>query len=236
MPLLNEKFWKDRFGKGDPCWSGDKWLDWEHATVVRRALRRAWPDEHVTWILDVGCGDGKWTEWMTDEFPMMQVLATDALQYPGVADRVMFFVQADAEQLHLDTTIVDWYPELVVCLNTITCVENWREATASMRAVSDGYVLLFDNFQTPTPPWWTNLPHRKPIELPDLIADFAQVGWIAEKVITGDNWHRRLFLKTPKWTHPVVAVVSAILDAVAARRVDPYEARHQAVLFKRGWV
>lgn len=172
MPLVNEEFWRDRMGESDPCWSGDRWLDWEHATVVRRMLKRLWPED-IARAVDVGCGDGRWTRWLYDRFPRLMIKGTDALVYPEVGSNLpMAFVQADAERVDLVPMLKRFAPEMVLCLNTITCVEDWRKATRAMRRLSDVYVLMFDNFQTPTPSWWRNLPHRKPIELPELISDF----------------------------------------------------------------
>lgn len=234
MPLVNEQFWQDRMGQSDPCWSGDRWLDWEHATVVRRMLRRIWP-EPVVRAVDVGCGDGRWTVWIDGRYPKLMIKGTDMLEYPGVRENLPFrFVRADAERVHENSWLGRFAPSMVLSLNTITCVADWRAATESMRKLSGRYVLMFDNFQTPTPWWWNDLPHRRPIELPELIEDFEKAGWKVVRMVTGDVWHRRLFMVTPRWMHPVTAVVSAALDWIAAYTVRPINARHQGVLFEKG--
>jgi SAM-dependent methyltransferase len=233
VPLVNEAYWRARFGTAAPCWSGDRWVDWEHAIVVRSALRQIWPRKPVVWrVLDVGCGDGRWTAWMRDEFNVF-VRGTDALEFPGVRQRLGdWFRKVDAEELLAAPEVAGFRPDLVVFLNSLTCVLNWRGALDQAARLAPR-VLVFDNLMTPTPPWLKGLPHRRPIEQPELLFAAAKLGLYAVRVVTADVMHRRLFLRTPRWAHPVVAVVSAAIDLAAQRIVVPSQARHVAVLLGR---
>jgi SAM-dependent methyltransferase len=242
-PLVNETFWRERFGKVAPCWSGDRWLDWEHGLVMRAAFKRIWPrDWHRRWtddrgwdgpavrVLDVGCGDGRWSLWMQERFRAW-VIGTDALEFPGVRNRVPF-KQVDAESLTTDPKLVDWKPDVVVFMNSLTCMTNWRTAVREACDLAP-LVLAFDNFMTPTPPWLKGLPHRRPIELPALVTQFHRCGFGVKEAVAADVMHRRLFLKTPRWLHPLVALTSAAIDLTVPHWVKPMKARHSAVLFQR---
>jgi len=228
VPLVNRQYWLDRLGQSSPCWSGEKWLDWEHGIIARSAFRRIFPRD-VRRVLDIGCGDGRWSQWMRDIFDVV-VLGTDVIQWPAVEYRIKF-VEADAEELLRSKVVLEFRPELAVFMNSLTCVAHWQRAVASVCKISDR-VLAFDNFMTPTPIWWKNLPHRKPIRLPQLVDEFLGYGFIVEKVVAADLFHRRLFLAAPRWTYGAVATVSAGLDLAAARLIQPEKARHSAVLFK----
>jgi len=230
MPLVNETFWRERMGTTSPCWSGERWLDWEHGFVMRWAIRRVWPPHPLKMrVLDVGCGDGRWSAWMKQEFGA-DVKGTDALEYPGVRQRVTFS-QCDAEQLTLTFGPGGrWRPELAVCLNSLTCVADWKKAVAQVCKVAPR-VIAFDNFQTPTPPWLKGLPHRRPIELPELVKEFGRHGFVVKEIATADWFHRKLFLATPVWLHPLVAVVTLVLDLGASWILPPEKGRHVAVQF-----
>jgi SAM-dependent methyltransferase len=242
MPLVNEQFWRDRLGRAAPAWSGDRWLDWEHAVVVRSALRRIWPADlrpltparrrHPARVVVAGCGDGRWTQWLMDEFGVA-AYGADALEFPGVRERLgRCFLRLDPEHLAEVLPLRRWKPDIVVFLNSLTCVENWRRALRQAAELAPR-VLAFDNFQTPTPPWLKGLPHRRPIDLIQLTAAAYEAGLVLERGVAGDVMHRRLFLTTPRWLHPAVAVVSAAIDLVAARLLRPSRARHSAMLFRR---
>lgn len=241
MPLVNEAYWRDRFGQASPCWSGTKWLDWEHGIICRHAFRRVlkgvFPGGESlplgrlgTRVIDVGCGDGSWTRWMINEFGF-HAHGVDALEWPDVRDRISFTL-ADAEAVDRVEQLVRWDADLVVYMNSLTCVADWRAAVKAGMNLAPR-VLCFDNFQTPTPAYWKNLPHRKPIQVFDLAEEFLNNGYEIEDAVTADWFHRKLFLLTPQFTHPVVAGVSAALDLAAAHVLPAGRARHSAILFKR---
>jgi len=231
MPLVNRQFWLERLGSASPCWSGDKWLDWEHGIIARSAYRRIFPKQ-VMRVLDIGCGDGSWSKWVTDTFGVT-VMGTDAIVWPGVSSRISF-IEADAELIDEHPAVKTFRPELAVFMNSLTCVADWKKAIGAACRVSDR-VLAFDNFMTPTPPWWKGLPHRNPITLPELVEGFKVHGFSIEKIVAADLFHRRLFLSTPKFLHSAVAVTSVGLDLLAARLISPKNARHSGVLFYRNY-
>lgn len=241
-PLLSETYWKRRFGWDSPCWSGEKWVDWEHAVVLRSAFRRIWPNRAGR-VLDVGCGDGRWSEWLAKTFGV-EVWGTDALEFPGVHARIAStttrfpmggftrFEHVDAQELTKNARLQKYRPDVVVFMNSLAYVSDWKQAVAEACHLAP-VVIAFDNFQTPVPPWLRNLEHRRSIDQHQLRGAFVSHDMRVDKVVSADWFHRKLFLKTPRWMHPGVAVVSAGLDLVAARVLPPLAARHVAFRFVR---
>lgn len=228
LPLVNERYWQERLEQGGPCWSESPALNWEHGIISRHAMRRVFPRD-LGVVIDVGCGDGRFSQWMRDKFDVF-VVGVDALEWPGIRGRVPF-LQCDAEAIGEDREVCALKPDVVVFMNSLTCMADWRQAVASAVKLAPR-VLAFDNFQDPTPSYWRDLPHRKPIPFGELVGEFKKLGFEVEKAVAADVFHRRLFLRTPRWLHGPVALLTAAMDLVAAHTVTPMEARHSAVLFR----
>lgn len=233
-PLLNAPYWQERMGRSTPTYSGEWWLDWEHEKVMRWSLRRALDgiDDRVLRILEAGCADGRWAAWMAAAFGV-RVMGTDALEYPGVRKRMDLFIQCDLEQLDKCREAKRFNPNVLLYMNSLTCVADWRKAVQAGAHVGAPWVICFDNFMTPTPAFLKNLPHRRPIQLPALEYEWELHGYEVAQEVAGDWFHRKLFLKTPRWSHPAVAVATLGLDWVASRVLWPDRARHIAVLFEK---
>lgn len=235
MPLLNKDYWVSRFGFGSPCWSGDRWVDWEHGVVARHAIRRIFPRD-ASRIVDVGCGDGRFTLWMSGTFDV-EYLGVDALEFPGVKRLGSAFYKGDAEELEAilsrnDAAYGRWEPDLVVFMNSLAYMSDWRKAVRAGMAVAPR-VLVFDNFQTPTPVYLTDLSHRKPITVHELLAAFAAEGWELEKAVAADWFHRKLLLRAPQFLQAPVALLTCVMDLAVAHLLPVHRARHMAVLFRR---
>lgn len=240
MPLINEAYWRLRFGQASPCWSGDRWLDWEHGVVARHAVRRVWPADlrgQTIALLDIGCGDGRFTAWMSREFKV-QYRGLDALEFPGHVLGSALIV-GDAEQLSRLPEIGTphqsygrYLPDIVCFVNSLTCMQDWREAVSEAMKVADR-VLVFDNLQTPTPAYWRNLPHRKAVRVDELLAAFDGEGFAVERAVAADWFHRKLFVRTPRWLHAAVAMLTCGLDLAAAHVLPVRRGRHMAILFRR---
>lgn len=106
----------------------------------------------------------------------------------------------------------------------------WQDALAYALDKSQPRTVLFsDNVMEPRPEW---RPRREHIVWPQLVLEMAKAGYMVEKVVTVDAWHRRLFLRTPKWSHAGVAVVTLLLDAYSMLVVPWQDARHTAWRFR----
>lgn len=229
MPSYDEAYWQERADKGlvHP-WGA--WLDWEHRKVLKAAVSRVFP-RRAGVVIDAGCGSGRWSRWMEETFDC-EVVGTDQFEWAGVKSRVRRFVQADAETLDTVLELQALRPTVVAHINSLTCTANWRKAVGSACRLAP-LVVAFDNFQTPTPPWRQTLHHRQPIEVPQLVEQFATEGYSVLDAAAGDVLHRRLFLSSPAWAYAAVAVVTAAVDLTVAPWLTPMQAKHSAFLFGR---
>jgi hypothetical protein len=216
------------------CWTGNKWVDWEHSVVLAHALRKVWPANVVT-ALDVGAGDGTWTEWMADEFTCY----FDAIDpYPRAewiddwpAEDVYAYVRGNPRGKY----------DLITVINSLGYFADWPQAVYELRAC-DVPVLVADNTQQPTPSWYQTktgpLPagqgvqYRQHIEYDEQIGEFEAAGFRVVKAIGQDVIYRKWLDSTPSVLHPVVAYWSAFVDQTMQGWVDPADARHSVVLFE----
>ena len=155
MPAKDDHFWLRRQKLEDPCHYLDKWTDWYAQVVRRRGVKRVWPHQaQVSKTLDVGCGDGKVSEWMLNTF-RTAVVGCDAYEYAGVRQRVNAFYRIDGE--NLQDMFSGQLFDLVTCHTSLCCMADWQ-ATVRQIAQLTNRVLVVENVQTPTPEWqkrWT---------------------------------------------------------------------------------
>ena len=232
MPLKSREHWERRFGESNPNWSGDRWLDIAHGRALRSGLKRIWPDD-ASRVLDVGAGDGRVGRWVKDRMGV-KVRALDEVEFPSVRARLGPPILCDAERMHWNSEVRLLSPDMVMMVNSLTCTMNWRQMLSAAFEATQRYVLVLDNLQTPTPEFRKGLPHVFPVELPELVKLATRRG--ASPVVrmrTVDVFHRRMFLKTPKWVHPAVCGITIAGDLAAQRVLTPIRARHVAVLFEK---
>ena len=137
MPIVDD-WWFRRARQTGSCHYGDRWLDRYAWVVRRRALRCIWP-RGVSSVLDLGCGDGRYSEWFAEEF-CTSVVGVDLVAWPGVMDRVARFVEGNVET-YRDGVMYDL---VVVNATLATLVGNWRRVcqTAAVKGMEDrGFVV-----------------------------------------------------------------------------------------------
>ena len=252
MPSINRAYWQERVDHGGSTWSENRWLDWEHGVVARAVFDRIWPDDlHSTelasigrstsrrfpHVLDVGAGDGRWSAWMADHYDV-DVLATDELDWKPAAHTLSDlagYVIADGQQVGAKKQIRAFRPKAVVFMNSLTCMSEWNAALISASTLDPEYVIVFDNLMYPIPPWAKNMTHRVAISWPEIEQAMLLLGYRRVAASGGDVLHRKWFLHTPSWLHPVVAVVSAGIDRVAGRILPFHRCRHIGLAFKRAY-
>lgn len=239
MPLFNEPYWRERVGLSGGSVSGEGWLDWEHDGVLDAVFRKVmrplsasttrW--SHQLRILDVGGGDGRLGAWMEQAYDVGVMTTTDLEWWPVASGATV--VICDSESFDADVRVTRFAPDVVQFIDSLSMVEDWPTAARAARRLAP-MVLCVDNFESPTPPYRRSMPARVPITWRALVSNFEMAGWKVRQSWTVDVMHRKLFLSTPKWSHPLVARVSLAIDLLAQRIVSPAGARHSAWLFVKG--
>jgi hypothetical protein len=228
VPLYNTAEWSRRCRQNVPCWTGVKWVDWEHDVALRAGFKRTWPADlrgQAVKVLDVGCGDGHWTGWLRQTFKV-RVLGVDALPWKGVSSRIRF-VRADAELMARDPDVKAYRPTAVTFVNSLGCVGDWRAALVQAAELSDR-ILVYDNMESPTPPYYRKLKHRIHIPWRELSGFAVSQGWTVEEVLPLDFLYRR-WIRGPQWLHPILAGASALADVYLSSVVPASWGRHLAV-------
>lgn len=217
---MTSEIWAERSKM--PLWTGNRWVDWEHTQTLDRAIHRMWP-KNVTHVLDVGAGNGEWSRWMAAMFNC-KVHGIDMFPSgPGIE-------QAKAEQSAKVFYSLGPPPQLITVINALGCFEDWVGAVGQFRRCNVP-VLVADNTQQPTPPWYQNLPYRRHIEFDLQRAVFIENGFRLKKAIAVDILYRTWLEHTPKWSHPVVAGASVLVDLATQYLIKPQSGRHSISLF-----
>lgn len=242
MPAKDDSFWKNRIASGvaDPCHYEDPYTNWYAGQVRKAGIKRAWP-KSLTYpaVLDVGCGDGRMSQWMILNFGAT-VVGTDPFLYPGVDHRVTKFVQADAE--HLSSALKDWEFPLATAITSLCCMEDWQAALDQIVQLADR-LLVVENTQTPTPPWKEDVPQLHHIEYNDLTVAMDRLGYSVENQTVVNILDRALMVSLP----PRLLLPAMVLTWVVDRFISPlvplpkdplhgvFYGRYSAILFvKRG--
>lgn len=141
--------------EGNPsgiCHYGERWRDryamWTRTKAVRKVLRGQ-PVADWT-VLDVGAGDGQWSEWILRTYDPRALVPIDLAEfgYPLIVMDVedMAFFRSGAFDLALVVTVLPH-------------VERQGLALDELCRVADR-VLFVDMLKDPTPRWARGLPHR----------------------------------------------------------------------------
>lgn len=254
MPLVNRSYWEQRIAEGGSTWSENRWLDLEHGIVARAVFRRLWPRDalapftsvHIGQqlttrrrkVLDVGAGDARWSAWMAEEFDV-DVFSMDAVPWP-VSDDAWKWLEGyaigDAEALDELGAVRRFAPDAVVFMNSLTCIADWQKALKSAARLVPSLVIVFDNLMYPVPPWAKAMKHRVAISWPEVENAMLLLGYVREEAVGGDVLHRKWFLHTPRFLHPLVAVISAAIDVTASRILPFHRCRHIGLVFRRARV
>ncbi|TXH10593.1 MAG: class I SAM-dependent methyltransferase [Hyphomicrobiaceae bacterium] len=234
MPVKDQAYWEQRAQMQDACHYLDKWTDWYAQVVRRRGVRRVWPKDVVWSVLDVGCGDGKVSDWMRKTFAW-RVDGIDAFEFEGVRDRVDDFVLVDGECIAQEFAGCRY--GLVTCHTSLAFMTDWRETVRQLAQITDR-VLVVENVQTPTPEWQKGLPQKTHLELPLLIEGFAAAGF-SPTAIQPINWLDRGLMVRPLFRLPIMKPLGVLLTLlvdwfmVDVIRIKPERGRYAAILFEK---
>lgn len=193
--------------------SDNEWLDRAHGVAVRSALRRIWPEtaEKVVCV-----GGTEWAAWSNNEFRPFWLVRVDLVHAAALRGQV--------PGLH---------PDLVCYVDSITALPAWRRSISSAVGIGATRILVLDNLLDPTPEWQKLQTRRVCIPNSELVEWLSAVGYDVEKAVAVDVAHRRPFLATPRWLHPLIWPFVGWYDVWWAKRHESREARHSAWLFKR---
>ena len=167
-------------------------------------------------MLDIGCGDGRFSIWMQDELDC-KVFGTDPFRWPKIWEQIKFMRLA-AESVDEAWSIKDWEPDIALFMDSLTFVSDWKKAIGAATRVATT-VVVFDNFSNGR------------ITLPDLVWNFAGLGFDGT-LFTSDVIDRKLLRMTPPFLHPLMAYQTIVLDRIAAAVVNPYRATHVLAVFR----
>ncbi len=239
MPAKSDGYWRGRSGRAGTSWYCNRWLDW----YVGRAWHDAWrrlgvrPDKRFP-CLDVGCGDGRWTQWLAETYgcPMYGVDLYDFAPPPHPL--VEFRSGVDAEQLTaaLEARALPTCYGLVVVSGVLECVSDWRRAFHEALKASDRVVFVEDLRERPAP-YQMGLPHKTAITWDEFrkevrASTHALVRWAPMTVID-----RALAVRVPRWTWalvmPATVLVERGLVRLPAWRKRPEWSRFKMVYLRR---
>lgn len=233
MPAMDSKWWTDRLDLDAPCHYLNDAADWYAWQVRTAGIKRVWPaelDSYRSRVLDVGCGDGRYSKWMAEEFGVT-VDGTDAFMYQSVRDRVDAFYQHDGEELAYRFKPGRY--DMAVALTSFCCMQDWKK-TAEALATFTSRILVVENTQSPTPPWQKNHHQKHHIESRELLHGMADLGyylidWTAVNLID-----RAWMVHAPDKLRWPVAWATQAVDRLLAPRASLERARYTAILFERG--
>jgi len=238
-------------GHGSPCHYREYWQDRYARTMRERAVCQMFPTieraaraapnpngnrsaERTLRVLDVGCGDGRFGEWVAERFGVV-VSGVDAFAWKGAYKRLWRFAVCDAEVV--SQTALKWgFFDLALLITVLPFVQDYRKVFEELTWVTP-YVLVVENMQDPAPSWQRGLDYKQHIPLSECIAGAGALGW-EPRVVKGVNvFDRALFVHSPKFLYPLTYAATRGGDALAvwlyARgRLAERHVRYHAVLFE----
>ena len=232
MPWRNEGrqpavAWRtDQVNPAGTCHYLNAWRD-VYATLMRRkAVDRLLTTVPAgSSVVDIGCGDGRWLDWLADR------LKTDALVGIDVAKFGSYdwpFRQADMEELPFDDQSFD----VALMITSLCQTEAPEKALDEACRVADR-LLVLDFMLEPVPDWMKGLPHRQPVPASWLGRQMAQRGFRFVAAAGCGPVDGAVFVRTPRWLWPAAAVVTLALDWVMSGLLSPTRSKYQAALYRR---
>lgn len=222
MPALDETFWKTRTRWTQPCHYNEFWQDLYARTVRRAAVERLFPCYDVTThtktarVLDVGCGDGRFGEWVSQRFDV-EVTGMDVVEYDGVRERLFHFERGDAERAGALSFQLGTF-DVALLITVLPFVRDWGKALQGLMNAAR-FVLIVDNLQFPPPAWQEGLAYKQHIPLPQLLETADALGYAIDRVEPVNVLDRRLFLAMPQRLYALAFGVTTAVDLLLVRLV-----------------
>lgn len=227
MPRLSEMYWRLRWLRMDGLHYGNRWED-RYADVMRKhAIGRVWPKD-VRYVLDAGCGDGRFGLWLGKKHKVT-VMGADVQPW-GAERRLPLFQLGDMEMLHK----LKWpvKPDLVLMVTSLPFVRDWVKAFDNACRAAPR-ILLIDNLQDPVPSWQRGANYKHHLTFAQVAKEAEAMSFRVAKHVGATFLDRRLFVHIPKKMYPLAMMASLTMDPLLVRFMPASRWRYQAVLFER---
>jgi len=121
--------------------------------------------------------------------------------------------------------------DLGLMVTALSQTESWYKALDEATRVCRRWIIVVDFCIEPVPEWAQDLP-RQPVPRSELIAAMSDRGFSLVDSAGCGPMDGELFVKTPRWTWPVVAAITAGYDLLLSRLLPPETSDYQALLFR----
>lgn len=218
MPAKSDAYWLARAVTDGATWYRHPVLDGCMERLWHDAVRRlAPPFLRGDRVLDVGCGDGRFSVWLAQEY-QVQVLGCDLFEYRARRHpQVRYQWDVDAEHLEAvrETEAVGYF-DFVIVSGVLECVDNWQAALAQALSVARN-VLLVEDLPVRANAFQQGLPHKHALTHGEVVAAIEQLGWRVVREVSMTVLDRALVAPTPRRWWAMLAPVSMLVDLVLCR-------------------
>ncbi|MBA7535341.1 hypothetical protein ES705_27594 [subsurface metagenome] len=208
MPAKNPHYWESRSGEQGTTWYQDRWLDWYTDRMWKDAYRRLGVDVAGKSVIDVGCGDGKYSHFLKAEGAKV-VVGVDLFDYdPQSAEGVAFRHSIDAEKLssygfgHFDLAVVSGVLEFVKS-REVVLVELAKVAEEAM---------IIEEIQETIPEYKKGLDYERPFTWKRFQDDVWCARWRIARWVPMNVLDRGIIVHVPKWLWWFICGLTLVLD------------------------
>lgn len=249
MPPMSATYWAEKAGRPGAVSYRNRWLDGYWERIRRFAVARpfgwivveliAAHPHRLLRALDLGCGDGSFTNWLASksrgrfQWTGADLYAYGAQSLAGDVTSIMSGVDIEHSANFFEADSFD----LVTINGVLECVEDWKLALSNALLIAPR-VLLVEDLRERVPPYQQGLDYKHAISWPELLEHLKERGdvdLIGFRPVTVLD--RALFVRTAHRHWPLVMVASLAIDAALTRWLPDGLAdrfsRFRAVYLKR---
>lgn len=212
MPAKSAEYWTAKAQQGN-SWYGDELLDWQAAECIWRALRRLrLPIDETTHVLDVGCGDGRFSVSLAVEYGC-SVVGVDLYNFgPAQHPKVAYRFGVDVERLGHDSRLL---ADVGVVMSVLECVSDWRRVLWEAGFAVPRLIVVEELRREAAP--YQQLPHKTALTWDEFRKAADEAGWDIVRWEPATIVDRALVLKVPRYLRPAAVRFSVWLDGLLSR-------------------